>query len=201
MTTRRALKPLGAEEKEPFDPGTVLFESSKPGTYYLDVPKAKNIEIETDGSGGGGGGLWAGHANFPGGGSGAAVVAIYNFKSKIRLKIVIGKGGNPNGATGNTGTDGGDTYVEPLAYKAGGGKKGGWNGFGGAGGVVTRINNDLTPKVTFQSNGNKARDGHTLGVNPGGASVHEGHGEGGAGPSGTGGNGYVKITYLGKAAK
>lgn len=170
MGFRTGLHPLGGGEKEPYEPETVLFESSTPGTYNLEL-KTATFEVEISGAGGGyyrTSGLKPAKYH---GGSGAAFKGIFKLTKNI-YSITVGKGGSTN-------TDGEASSISNV-IQAGGGKRGSTTEIG----TLTVIETPLTQEIS--ANGVAQQSVSILG---------NGFGAGSTDYGGSGTNGYVKITY------
>lgn len=169
--------------------GTVLFESSTPGTYNINVLYPCTVHVDVVGGGGGGwtyGGSF-GYTSCSGGGSGAYVHGTLNINAGV-YSIVVGSGGNGS-TSGPNASNGGQSSCFGQAANGG---EGGKNTGGGSGGGYS-INVSTLTGV----NGNGG--GTAYSKNPstsGGASKYGGYGAGGGANKSTaykGGNGYVKI--------
>ena len=179
----------------------VLFESSTPGTYGLNIKQSGNYEITIVGAGGGGGGSAGSHAWMgANGGSGAVFKGVFNL-SKSMLTITVGEGGtggNSSGANapgGQNGTDSSINFGSGKLITAGAGRGGhGTGDYGssntGAGGTLT-ITGITAVSTSINQNGVTSSDVSILGNNTGAGGVST------SGKAGTKGqNGYVKIVAL-----
>ena len=179
----------------------VLFESSTPGTYSLNIKQSGNYEITIVGAGGGGGGSAGSHAWMgANGGSGAVFKGVVNLsKSMITFNVGEGgTGGNSSGANapgGQNGTDSSINFGSGKLITAGAGRGGhGTGDYGssntGAGGTLT-ITGITTVSTSINQNGVTSSDVSILGNNTGAGGVST------SGKAGTKGqNGYVKIVAL-----
>ena len=173
MTIRRAIRPLGGGEICPYEENQVLFESSTPGNYNLEVKYTSDCEIEICGAGGGyyrTSGLKPSRYH---GGSAAAF--------KGRFKLIKNNYSIKVGAGGSTNTDGEDSSISNVIL-AGGGKRGSTTEVG----ILTTIE---MPLVTELSANGVARESKSI--------LGNGCGAGSTSYGGTGTNGYVKIVYKG----
>lgn len=190
--------------------GEVVFESSTPGTYSFTPPNSRLYKITIVGAGGG---AAAFRLKGPGGmqipqylGAGSGGLSIYTGVEMLQSRtytIIVGQRGNgvDGGALASDsgvtvyGQDGGTSSISSIGSASGGtgavlsaaasGPK--HVGYGGAG--ITQNGNDGQARTDTQAPA------------PGGASVYNGHGEGGTGyfnspyvSSGTAG--YVKIETI-----
>ena len=114
--------------------GTVIFESSTPGTYTINITSSQTYYIEL--VGGGAGGNWMGDSGIFGGGAGGYISGTI-YLSAGNYTLVIGNKGT-NGYPFNPGTAGGDTTF--YNQIAGGGK----SRTTYAGGTCTITENTLT---------------------------------------------------------
>ena len=217
----RALIPSKASSN-PYDPGTVLFESSTPGIYNVELLSTVKCEVYCIGAGAGGnctggrthgshGGNWTSYGAGGGGGAGFVGEVVLN---KGILSIKVGKAGDGfRGGLGVTAKapDGEASQIGSFII-AGGGIGGIMriSTYGrieqqtaGTGGTIS-VSGISVASSTLNSNGN---NGSTSGgTPPGGASLYGGYGAGGQGfARGSsepvtglpGTNGYVKIVYKG----
>lgn len=199
MTIKTRLTPLGRQRK-PYKKNFVLFESSTPGTYTIDI-KAGTFELMICGAGGGGGGSATSHAWVgSNGGSGAA------FKGQVKLPkttltIKVGAGGSGGPASGRNAGGGGNGTLSSIyqdtvnlittgAGNGGNGTGSGASANNGAGGTLTMGELNIVSQ-TIQSNGVSYS---TVSI------LDNGWGAGGAARSsnsGTSGqNGYVKLQFI-----
>lgn len=163
--------------------GTVLFESSTPGTYNINVLYPCTVHVDM--VGGGGGGRYktgaSGHTHYyHGGGSGAYITGSININSGGYSIGVAG--GGAGGGSSTAAQSGGDSSC--FGAIAGGGQRGA--GVINDGGTATVGETGLIGYT-----GNAGNNGGA-----GGASLYGGYGYGGgASRSGgqNGGNGYVRI--------
>ena len=172
MGFRTGLHPLGGGIKAPYEKETVLFESSSPGIYSLEI-KTGVYEIWICGAGGGyyrTSGLKPSKYH---GGSAAAF--------KGRFKLIKNNYSIKVGAGGSTNTDGEDSSISNVIL-AGGGKRGSTTEVG----ILTTIE---MPLVTELSANGVARESKSI--------LGNGCGAGSTSYGGTGTNGYVKIVYKG----
>ena len=172
MGFRTGVHPLGGGKKDPYKKETVLFESSTPGTYSLNL-KTGVYEIWICGGGSGGGhGMGMNKKHYSGGGGAA-------FKGEILLpkgdvSLTIGAGGSGRGVSG------GASALGNLIICGGG--IGNYTD-AGTGGSLTM---NITPiSSEIQSNGLNGSQVSLLGNGYGAAGYSEG--------SGT--SGYIKIIY------
>lgn len=173
--------------------GTLLFESSTPGTYTLNVLYPCAVHIDMVGGGSGGASYYSSIVGkierASGGGSGAYITGNIDIPAG-GYSVVVGSGGA--GAT-NGGTAGGGGATTFFNQTAGGGTSHNYS-TGGSGGSYAINVSGLTGR-----NGNKG-GGPVEGTAGGGASLYGGYGAGGSAYSNnasqwanSGGNGYVKI--------
>lgn len=223
MTIRRAIRPLGGGEICPYEENQVLFESSTPGTYNVEILGKIKCEACCIGAGAGGnctGGRYYGSHNKSGwasagagGGGGAGFIGEFVLNKGIH-SIKVGKAGDGfRGGLSVTAKapDGEASQIDNFII-AGGGIGGtvrvSSSGrteqqTAGAGGTIS-VSGISVISSTLNSNGN---NGSTSGgTPPGGASLYGGYGAGGQGfDRGSsepvtglpGTNGYVKIVYKG----
>lgn len=175
---------------------TLLFESSTPGTYTLDVLYTTNVELWLVGAGGkgasytptGGGAVsskykrtqWA----FAGGGSGGYIHGTRVIEPGTYTIIVGSANGGPTSCFGEVANGGGNGAVAPASATA------------GAGGTCTISVNTLT--ATTGANGSTAT-GRSATSSSGGSSRYNGYGQGGGSTSSGGSNGtngYLKILVV-----
>ena len=187
MGFRTGLHPLGGGIKAPYKKDQVIFESSTPGTYNVEVLADGRYEVYCIG-GGGGGYYKVDPKSLCGGGSGSGFIGIIKIEASI-LSVSVGAGGryqSYNGAGSSIGN---------LVITYGGGR----GSTGGAAGAQPTINATII-STTLNSAGNKGKYGSS-GTVAGGASLYNGYGAGGVGQflnNSSGVSGYVKIVYKGK---
>ena len=213
MPIRTTYTPLGRPAA--YDVGEVLVELKSGATKEVHL-ESGYYEFSIIGAGGGGGGgtTKSGHKHAGGGaGSGAGFVGTVWFSGGNYIFVCGsgGVGGHAHGYPGDNGYDGGTSYVS-------------YNGVtlmtaqGGAGGHGARNSNYTTPNgrptgqagvlsinssvriksFSVKANGNTGGNGYGGAA---GAAVDGSHGAGGYGrykqQGTTGGNGYIKVSYLG----
>lgn len=191
----------------------IIFESSSPGTYTLNITRAGNYEVTVIGAGSGSAAgsdkaKYSGKSRLAAGGSGAAVVTIYNLAVGSYI-ITVGAGGAGSGTgmwTWNDGGAGGSSSFSNYITCTGGGAThsawSDWSGqYGGAAGTVSVLTGYSS--IGFQSNGIAGTVYGGYGDFSGAASVYGGYGKGGDGGSNSnggwtqaGGNGYVCVRQL-----
>lgn len=191
----------------------IIFESSSPGTYTLNITRAGNYEVTVIGAGSGSAAgsdkaKYSGKSRLAAGGSGAAVVTIYNLAVGSYI-ITVGAGGAGSGTgmwTWNNGGAGGSSSFSNYITCTGGGAThsawSDWSGqYGGAAGTVSVLTGYSS--IGFQSNGIAGTVYRGYGDFSGAASVYGGYGKGGDGGSNSnggwtqaGGNGYVCVRQL-----
>lgn len=186
--------------------GVVIFESSTPGSYDVDLVSGQ-YEIICVGAGGGGAAACNSWCCSAGGGSGGYSNVLQNV-SEGTYTAVVGAGGAGTGqvAYGTAGSGGDSSFDTVVGYGGAGGFAHGYNGAwtGGAGGTGTTTNGN-----TGTSGNNYSTRNYTPGG--GAASVYNGYGVGGGaytcyyksgfsstkrkeGGTQPGGSGYVKVT-------
>lgn len=170
---------LWTAESSPYTPDQVIFESSTPGTYSVDILTNGKYEIICVGAGGGG--VRYGNGGFipyqyAGGGSGGYSNSIQNL-TEGTYSITVGGGGGWTNNGGNHAGTGGTSSFSDIVNATGG--QGGLRLGTGSGGVGITQN------------------GNTGTTTAAGASVYGGYGAGGYSTS-NGGAGYVKIVYKSK---
>lgn len=200
-----------------YDKGQVLFESSTPGTYSLNVEETAECEVYCIGAGGGGAAGVYKRGGFgsryyyaaAGGGSGGGFIGTVKI-NEGSYPLVVGKGG-PGAGGGEGRHDAGDGGSSSIG-----------NGIVCGGGIGGYARADIThygtpgtggtaPVITFEvlqtqkNSAGNAGGGSTSSSVTGGAAIYENYGTGGDGTlngtSGTGtdgANGYIKIVYKGK---
>jgi len=179
--------------------GTVIFESSTPGTYAVDIPMTGDYNVWLVGGGSGSSVFYSRSVNGMqrgggfGGGSGAYIHGNTELEKKS-YTVTIGEGGLGN-VTGNTGRAGGSSTLNGNI--AGGGQAHATNKVGG-GGTYTIVSSGLigTNGNTGKQNAYNAQSTYINSWDTGGASVYKGYGAGGTTTSKRGEygkNGYVKI--------
>ena len=171
----------------PYKKGQVIFESSTPGTYNVEILGKGKYEVYC--IGGGGGGYYKRNPKSVGsGGSGSGFIGIIKIEASI-LSVSVGAGGryqSYNGAGSSIGN---------LVITYGGGR----GSTGGAAGAQPTINATII-STTLNSAGNPGESSGGSGPVAGGASLYNGYGAGGVGQTGnnsSGVSGYVKIVYKG----
>ena len=219
---RTGLHPLGGGIKDPYKKETVLFESSTPGTYNVEILGKGKYEVYCIGGGAGGnctggrttgshGGNWTSYGAGGGGGAGFIGEVVLN---KSILSIKVGKAGDGfRGGLGVTAKAPDGEASQIGSFIIAGGGIGGIMRISsrgrieqqtaGVGGTIS-VSGISVIFSTLNSNGN---NGETSGgTPPGGASLYGGYGAGGSGfARGSsepvtglpGTNGYVKIVYKG----
>lgn len=196
---------------EPYEPETILFESSTPGSYNLEILGGIYL-VYCIGAGGGGAssriiGSRPTKTASAGGGSGSGFIGEL-YINKGSYSITVGAGGN--GATGGGGWRyggaGGNSLINNIVTSYGGGggagDGGGHEGRSGSAGSIPTIDASIISETLNSIGNNGSANGSHSGNTSGGASLYEGYGAGGAagisssdpyGYSGT--TGYVKIVY------
>ncbi len=207
MTIKTPLTPLG-RQKKPYKKNFVLFESSTPGIYTLDI-KAGTFEISIIGAGGGGGGgsYKSGHKHpGGGGGSGAGFIGIIKLiRGNYQLVVGAGGAGGPSGGpSAGHGAAGGASILQKndIAYITAGGGKGGWGARADttdcSGGILTISTELQIISSTLQTNGNAGVSSYGGAA---GAAVDGTHGAGNVGvykePGLDGSPGFIKLVYIG----
>jgi hypothetical protein len=177
-----------------YDPDEVVFESSTPGQYTLDLLDDGNYEVIC--IGGGGGGVDADGRDV-GGGSGAGFDCIFEL-TKGSYPITIGVGGTKTTGANRAGSGGSSKFGTAYALRGTGGYVRTTTQYEvGVGGDAPTIPYTIISTV-FNTTGNDGKAGtHTA---AGGYSVYDGTETGyGAGGSNTtdGYGGYVKVIYKG----
>jgi len=170
---------LWTAESSPYTPDQVIFESSTPGTYSVDILTTGKYEVIC--VGGGGGGVRWGNGNilayqYAGGGSGGYSNLIQTLVKDNYTVIIGGGGGWTSNGANYAGTGGTSSFSDIVNATGGQGGKRSSTCSGGVG--ITQNGNGGTPSTA-------------------GASVYNGYGKGGYGAS-NGSAGYVKIVYKGK---
>ena len=206
MTIRRAIRPLGGGIRDPYKKETVLFESSTPGTYNLNISGDGVYLVYCIGGGGGSARSYSPSkkkAAKAGGGSGSGFIGEIHISSGD-YSIVVGNGGNAayTGGGWSYGAAGGNSSLSNIITcfggRGGAADAGGPSYIVGAGGSAPAIIGQ-TKNIELNSSGNSGGNG------PGGASLYNGYGTGGtaihdhpfssAGSQNPGTAGYVKIVY------
>lgn len=202
-------------QADPYEPGTVLFESSTPQNTRISLEDGLYQIICIAG---GGGGAAKGYtavnnaSSAAGGGSGSGANIIARL-TKRTYNIQVGSGGDGKTTTGSssvTGVVGSNSYLGYI-ITAYGGKAGYCSGSSytvGQGGATPEYPSpSYIISTTFSSAGNKG-SGTTNGTVNGGAALYGSYGKGGnaktthsSGGSysaSKGNDGYVKIVYIGQ---
>ena len=202
---------------EIYKPGQILFESSTPGTYTLNLEQESGVyEVITVGAGGGGYGPICPWTMACAGCSGAAFIGQFQINSTI-LSISIGAGGayrtfdyTASSWDSNTGNKGGNTSVyDPFNdyVTSEGGNRGYWVAqmSSAAQREVSKNTYYNALSVSLNKNGVFGPQNEYYSA-AGGASQYGGYGAGGSATgtggrpgigSGTaGGSGYCKVTYM-----
>lgn len=173
--------------------GEVLFESSTPGTYTLNVLYPCTVHVDMVGGGSGGASYYLKSpltvARASGGGSGAYITGNIDIPAG-GYSVVVGSGGAGATSGGTAGGGGATTFFNQTA----GGGTSHNNSAVGSGGSYAITVSGLTGR-----NGNNG-GGPVKGGAGGGGSLYGGYGSGGSAYSNNGsqsanpgGNGYVKI--------
>jgi len=211
---RTAIHPLGFHAKNLYKVGEVIAEYKTATVEQLLKMKGKIVaSLELVGAGGGYGGnstpdgsYWAATGT---GGSGAAFVGIIEIMPGV-LKLKVGLGGKNASGNLSKGTPGGTSYltVSDKSISAGGGDAASavgnsWNSGGGVGGVLKISDNSIVKSRTVSANGKTGPSKWSLyGLQNGAASVYKSYGEGckqpTSGISSKGGDGYLRLIYLGR---
>lgn len=199
---------------DPYKKGTVLFEKSIYTTEVtLNIKQKIVCSLELVGAGGGYGGLstadghyWAGSGT---GGSGAAFVGIIAIPAGT-CKLKVGLGGKNADGNLTKGVPGEASYLILSSGKgitAGGGDAASavgntWNNGGGKGGILNITDSGIVKSETIAANGNNGPSEWSIfGLQPGAKSVYKSYGEGckqpTSGESQKGGDGYLRLIYLG----
>lgn len=215
MTIRTPYTPLGRPRGA--DIGDVVVDiSSGQVTVHLEAGYYQSSVIGA--GGGGGGGTWkSGHKHAgAGAGSGAGIVGVLFFRGGNYTFTcgVGGVGGAAHSYPGEMGHDGTPTLVQKegnTVILAGAGT-GGWGARNpsfttpegsttGQGGILSISDEIRVNSFSIKQNGNGAGNAYGSAA---GAAVDGVHGAGGGGVykgNGTkGGNGYIKLVYLGESA-
>lgn len=194
---------------EPYEPETILFDSSTPGTYELEIPTEIIAEVYVVAAGSGAcvsaGGISA-KGSRSGGGSGSAFIGVIKIP-KGTISLTVGRGGPGGYKNGEWayGSAGGNSSLGEIVVAFGAtGSSADKNGAGAGG------NGGATPSIaaqilaTIQCAAGRSGE-HKMGTAPasGGSSLYGGYGRGGN-SNGTspeaGTNGYIKIIYKGLRA-
>lgn len=213
-------------KKKFYEINQILFESSVPGKYQLEIFENGIYELSCFAAGGGGAGSHDNKAKLPsfvyfraaaGGGSGSCFVGKMILTKKV-YDIVVGEGGKGSGGGEGvkSGATGGDSYIDTVVKTFGGvggyayttsSKATATKGTGGKAPIIT------TDVISTQINsagkdGTAAtRDTGMSGkmVGSGGTSLLQTYGAGGSASSepnkssATNGNsGYIKIVFIGR---
>ena len=227
---KRGYRPLPAYDRLRWDsntPGTYYINKFKDGEIYISSSansrtgtmisssqqNMKYVFIMLHGAGGGGAsGLSTGKGGGGGGGGAFLYGCCYILEGSSRITIGSGGSGGSGGeyaAGGNSGDAGGSTglILSGIVDVTAGGGYGGSTGFGGSGGVTTRINNsyyvplDWSWSESAPGGGNRGGNDSSNGggwpefnlsaYNPENKTLDVGGGQGGTSPSGvsTGGGG------------
>lgn len=190
-----------------YDPSEIIFQSSTPGTYTVDILTSGYYNVAVVGGGSGGAYVYSskfsdGRAS---GGSGAGFVGIvYLTAGNHTIKVGAGGSGKAyetNGQTSATSTAGGQSAIDSIIVAGGGGSaKAGIHGAtqtAGSGGTLS-YDSSKVQSYSLAKNGNAGTTIYNSNIT-GGASVYSNYGKGGnAGNSYTtdGGNGYVFISAV-----
>lgn len=190
-----------------YDPSEVIFQSSTPGTYTVDIVTSGYYNVAVVGGGSGGAYVYSskfsdGRAS---GGSGAGFVGIiYLTAGSHTIKVGAGGSGKAyetNGQSSATSTAGGQSAIDSIIVANGGGSAKarihGATQTAGSGGTLS-YDSSKVQSYSLAKNGNAGTTIYNSNIT-GGASVYGGYGKGGnAGNSYTtsGSNGYVLISAV-----
>ena len=172
----------------PYKKDQVIFESSTPGTYNVEILGKGKYEVYCIG-GGGGGYYKRDNRIVAGGGSGSGFIGIIKIEAST-ISVSIGAGGRYQSY------DGAGSSIGNLVITYGGGR----GSTSSAAGAQPTINATII-STTLNSAGNPGERRAGSGPAAGGASLYNGYGAGGVGQMGinySGVSGYVKIVYKGK---
>ena len=193
----------------PYTPNQVLYESSTGGaSTTLNLLTTGRYQVICVGGGSGGAYVYSskfsdGRAS---GGSGAGFNGVV-YLSEGNYTVEVGAGGSgqayeTNGKSWATSTAGGQSAIDSIIVAGGGGSAtAGIHGAAqtaGSGGTLS-YDSSKVQSYSLATNGNAGTTAYNANID-GGASVYGGYGKGGnAGNSYTtaGGNGYVKVVYIG----
>lgn len=190
-----------------YDPSEVIFQSSTPGTYIVDIATSGYYNVAVVGGGSGGAYVYSskfsdGRAS---GGSGAGFVGIVYLTAGVHT-IKVGAGGSgkayeSNGQSSATSTAGEQSAIDSIIVANGGGSAKarirGASQTAGSGGTLS-YDSSKVQSYSLAKNGNAGTTIYESNIT-GGASVYGGYGKGGnAGNRYTtsGSNGYVLISSV-----
>lgn len=199
-------------QADPYNPGTVLYESSTAGSSQSVALEEGLYEVYCIAGGGGAAGTMSsvstGFSHFSktyfrgcGGGSGSGFIGTIKInQGTYTITVGAGGGGAINGQAGS----GGDTAIGSIVVAKGGG--GAYQRSGtfsvGKGGAAPTINTSVISTTLNKAGSNGTQTTATGGgSSQGGAAVYSSYGAGGGGVypiPGAGTGGYVKIIYKGQ---
>lgn len=199
-------------ETSAYEDGQVLFESSTPESYNLNIEETANYEVYCIAGGSGGvavGGTSTARSIAIGGASGSGFIGVVHL-NKAMYPITVGNGGKGDSGTYRytaTSEKGGDSSIGNAIVSYGGEScttNGNTSAVAGAGGSIPTISVQIVSQ-TLKTAGNQGSILHYWGKSTPGAAVYGNYGAGGssnaqsAGSSNESGNsGYIKIVYKGK---
>lgn len=207
MFERFLSRALLTRKEGSIQPGTILFESTTPGNYSVDLIAGIYEFIVIAAGGGGADSDGSRHYAIAAGGSGSGFIGNIQINAG-NYNILVGKGGNAaeSGGSWAVAQNGGNSSISNLitCYGGNGGAAdaGGPSCRVGTGGAIPNISGHILD-VTLNSAGNSGEYASKTQYHQlyqGGASLYNGYGAGGDVQQNIGyypgKDGYVKITYL-----
>ncbi len=172
-------------KSDPYKKNQVIFESSTPRTYNVEILGKGKYEVYCIAGGGGGRYGDSSRDYMQGGGSGSGFIGIIRINAGT-LNVTVGAGGRYQSYPGN------NSAIAGIVKTYGGGAG------GGGGGAIPTLS-VIPISTTLNSSGNRGETSRG-GVAKGGASLYEGYGAGGDGEflrNNSGKPGYIKVVYKG----